>query len=108
MEFQEMKSGRRQPAAEEVFTYPTDRNWDSQPADYQRRPWYNPKAWSKKIWIGVVVLVIILIIVIAVPIGVTQSQNNAYPNYAEVAYSLAETCKMDMTALEISHPGTHY
>ena len=93
-----MKPGRRQPTTQEVHGYPEYHGYDAQPAYEDRHahtdlPWYNPKSWSKKVWIGVIVLVIIIIVVIAVPVAVTQSKNNSYPDYSEVAYSLAETCE---------------
>jgi hypothetical protein len=53
-------------------------------------PWWDPRYWRKRVWAGVAA-VIIIIIVIAVAVGVTQAQNNAYPNYTELSYSLKET-----------------
>jgi hypothetical protein len=53
-------------------------------------PWWDPRYWRKRVWAGVAA-VLIIIIVIAVAVGVTQAQNNAYPNYTELSYSLKET-----------------
>ncbi|CAI6096387.1 unnamed protein product [Clonostachys chloroleuca] len=53
-------------------------------------PWWNPRYWTKRIWIGVVTALVI-IIVIAVAVGVTQAKKNAYPNYSQLSYSLKET-----------------
>lgn len=96
MEFQERKPGG-QPATQEFRYAP-----EEQPPTYtysapharEESAWYNPKTWSRKVLIAVIVVaIIILVIVIAVPVAVTQSKGNSYPDYAEVAYSLAETCK---------------
>lgn len=57
-------------------------------------PWWNPRYWTKRIWIGVVTALVI-IIVIAVAVGVTQAKKNAYPNYSQLSYSLKETCELE-------------
>lgn len=103
MEFQERKPGD-QPATQE-FRYSPEGQAPSYtysaPHAREETAWYNPKTWSRKVLIAVIVVaIIILVIVIAVPVAVTQSNNNnSYPDYAEVAYSLAETCKQQTSHL---------
>lgn len=72
-----------------------------------RKPWWNPRYWSRRVWIGVVILILV-IIVVAVVAGVLagkKSSSSAYPDYSPLAYSLADTCKLhsprDVTA---DHP----
>jgi ABC-type Fe3+ transport system permease subunit len=55
------------------------------------RPWWNPRYWTRKIWIAVVaVLVIVVAVVIAV--AVVVSKKNAYPDYSTLNYKLQDTC----------------
>lgn len=57
-----------------------------------KMPWWNPRYWAKRVWIGLAVALAI-VIAIAVAIGVTVSKANAYPSYKELAYTLQDTCK---------------
>lgn len=98
MEFQERKPGRREPPAQDSYGYYPEEQ--DRPYVYgtrqthERTAWYSPKSWSRKVWIIVVVVIVLIVaIAIAVPVVVTQTSKNAYPDYDEVAYSLAETCK---------------
>jgi hypothetical protein len=56
-------------------------------------PWWNPRYWRKRIWAGLVA-VIVIIIIIVVAVVATKSKSGAYPTYAQVSYSLKETCKL--------------
>lgn len=56
-------------------------------------PWWNPRYWARKVWIGVIAVVVI-IIVIAVAVGVTVSKQNAYPSYKALSYKLQDTCEV--------------
>lgn len=56
-------------------------------------PWWNPRYWSKRIWI-IVIIVIVVVVAIVVPVVVTQtrsSTSNAYPTYTNLTYSLVDT-----------------
>lgn len=55
-------------------------------------PWWNPRYWTKRIWI-VLTIIVVAIIAIIVAVAVTQSRssNNAYPNYSNLSYSLVDT-----------------
>jgi hypothetical protein len=55
-------------------------------------PWYNFKYWGKRAWAGFVA-VVVLIIVIIIIVAVEVTKNNAYPDYTQLSYSLADTCK---------------
>ncbi|KAJ3474865.1 hypothetical protein NLG97_g9660 [Lecanicillium saksenae] len=55
-----------------------------------KMPWWNPRYWGKRVWIGLAVVVAILI-AIGVGVGVTVSKANAYPSYKQLAYSLQDT-----------------
>lgn len=63
-------------------------------------PWWNPRYWSRKIWIAVVaVVVIIIIVIIGVAVGVSQAnKKNAYPDYSKINYKLSDTCKSSLTS----------
>jgi hypothetical protein len=96
MEFQERKPGRPEPTARETMDYYSedqDRSYAyGDRPQHQSTAWYNPKSWSRKVWIIVVVIAVIVIaIVIAVPVVVTKTSKNSYPDYTEVAYALSET-----------------
>ncbi|KAK2593220.1 hypothetical protein QQS21_009060 [Conoideocrella luteorostrata] len=54
------------------------------------RPWWNPRYWTRKIWIGVVALVVIIIVVV-VAVAVTVSKKNRYPDYSPLTYKLQDT-----------------
>ncbi|KAI1419101.1 concanavalin A-like lectin/glucanase domain-containing protein [Xylaria sp. FL1777] len=52
-------------------------------------PWWKPRYWRTRTWAIVgVAIAVILIIVIAVPVKVTE--NNRYPNYSKLDYTLAD------------------
>jgi hypothetical protein len=53
-------------------------------------PWWNPRYWPKKVWAGIVTLIVVLAIIVGAVVGV-NAKKNAYPNYSELSYSLAET-----------------
>ncbi len=57
-----------------------------------RMPWWNPRYWSRKVWLAVVAVVVI-VVVIVVAVAVTVTKKNAYPSYSELSYSLKDTCK---------------
>ncbi|OAA72598.1 Concanavalin A-like lectin/glucanase [Cordyceps fumosorosea ARSEF 2679] len=58
-----------------------------------KMPWWNPRYWTRKVWIAVVVVFVIIAVVIGVAVGVTVSKNNAYPSYKPLSYALQDTCK---------------
>lgn len=51
---------------------------------------YNPANWSKSSWILLGVFLTI-IVAIAIAVGVVEKNNNAYPDYAPLTYSLTDT-----------------
>ncbi|KAI9149363.1 putative glycosidase [Paramyrothecium foliicola] len=53
-------------------------------------PWWNPKYWQKRVWAIVVAIIVVIAIVVGAVVG-TQVKKNAYPDYTELSYSLAET-----------------
>jgi hypothetical protein len=55
------------------------------------QPWYNFRYWGKRAWAGAVA-VVVLIIVIIIIVAVEVTKKNAYPDYTQLNYSLAETC----------------
>ncbi|KZZ98385.1 hypothetical protein AAL_02903 [Moelleriella libera RCEF 2490] len=57
-----------------------------------RRPWWNPRYWTRAICIGVAAVVIIIIVVV-VAVAVTVSKKNRYPDYTALNYNLQDTCK---------------
>ena len=63
-----------------------------------KMPWWNPRYWSRKVWI-IVGIVLVVIIVIIIAVAVTVSKNNAYPNYTELSYTLKDTCEFLFTSL---------
>ncbi|RSL89206.1 hypothetical protein CEP51_001331 [Fusarium floridanum] len=83
----EVKPGEIPPAYDEIML--------SRPGQDVRRaspsmPWWNPRYWRKRVWAGVVAVILILIAII-VAVAVTQSKNNAYPDYTTLSYSLKDT-----------------
>lgn len=62
-----------------------------------RKPWWNPRYWSRRVWISVVILILV-IIVVAVVGGVLGSRHSnsagSYPDYSPLNYSLADTCTL--------------
>ncbi|KAH8177273.1 glycosyl hydrolases family 16 domain-containing protein [Sarocladium implicatum] len=56
-------------------------------------PWWNPRYWSRRIWLLVVFIVVALIaIIIAVVVTQTRSSNSgSYPDYTNLTYSLVDT-----------------
>jgi hypothetical protein len=97
MDFEEPKHGSCQP--QETLVYPSDgddrRYYASQRGEQEERSPYNPKSWSLKVKIGVILgIIIVALIIVIIPVAVTLTRkNNSYPDYAELAYSLADTCK---------------
>jgi hypothetical protein len=64
------------------------------PQAQTKKSWWNPRYWRKAVWIIVVLVVLAIAIGVGVGVGVTQSKkNNAYPDYAELNYSLKDTSK---------------
>jgi ABC-type proline/glycine betaine transport system permease subunit len=55
-------------------------------------PWWNPRYWQKRVWLILVAIVVIIAIVVGAVVGV-QAKKSRYPEYSELSYSLAETCK---------------
>ncbi|OAQ64750.1 glycoside hydrolase family 16 [Pochonia chlamydosporia 170] len=55
-----------------------------------RRPWWNPRYWTRRIWIGVVVVVVIIVAVV-IAVAVTVTKKNAYPDYSTLTYNLQDT-----------------
>lgn len=56
-------------------------------------PWWNPRYWTKKIWI-ILGIVVAAVIAIVVAVAVTQSHSSSsgsYPNYTNLSYSLVDT-----------------
>lgn len=53
---------------------------------------WNPRNWGWKAWAVAAAGLIILIIIIVVPaVVVTEKNDNAYPNYTSLSYSLVDT-----------------
>lgn len=97
MQQHEFKPGGLPPSYEE--TYMPRANRDSGIRQVQTTmPWWNPRYWRKRVWAGLVAAILI-IVVIAVAVGVTQSKNNAYPDYTTLSYSLSETCELIYSVL---------
>ena len=95
MHHNEPKPG--QPSTYQEY-YPPRYTHDSSTSDDEvthGRALGGPKTWSKKVWIGIGVgVVLVIAIAIGVGVGVSEAnKRNAYPSYAQVAYSLKETCR---------------
>ncbi|KAK5116488.1 hypothetical protein LTR62_008037 [Meristemomyces frigidus] len=76
-------------------TFAFNRNDYHPPPDYKvtQSPLssrWAPRNWNKKTWIGISIAAIILLVVIIVA-AVVGSQNNAYPNYTALQYTLTDT-----------------
>jgi hypothetical protein len=54
-------------------------------------PWYKFQYWGKKAWAGFIAVVVILLVIIII-VAVEVTKKNAYPDYTQLTYSLAETC----------------
>ncbi|KHO01414.1 Concanavalin A-like lectin/glucanase [Metarhizium album ARSEF 1941] len=54
------------------------------------RPLWNPRYWSRKIWIAIVVVVAIIVAII-IAVAVTVTKKNAYPDYSALKYDLRDT-----------------
>ncbi|KAL1876596.1 hypothetical protein VTK73DRAFT_9260 [Phialemonium thermophilum] len=75
------------------------------------RPWHS----RKRVWAGVAAAIAV-IIVIVVPVGVTVHNNNRYPDYKKLTYSLADTYAGDnifdnfnyFTGYDPAHGLVHY
>lgn len=59
--------------------------------DTLSQPWYNFKYWGKRAWAGFIAVVVIIIVIIII-VAVEVTKKNAYPDYTQLNYSLAETC----------------
>lgn len=82
------KPGEVPPGYEE---YPLDNRGHRQP-DTSSPPLWDPRYWSKKVWIGIAAVVVIAI-VIGVAVGVTQGKKKSYPDYSQLTYTLKDTCE---------------
>ncbi|PTB78443.1 glycoside hydrolase family 16 protein [Trichoderma longibrachiatum ATCC 18648] len=80
------KPGEVPPGYEE---YPLDTRGHRQPSA-SSPPLWDPRHWSKKVWIGIAAVVIIAI-VIGVAVGVTQGKKKSYPDYSQLTYTLKDT-----------------
>lgn len=60
-------------------------------------PWWNPRYWRKRAWIGLGIVVAVVVIVV-VAVAVVVSKKNAYPDYAPLAYALSDTCTLEAAA----------
>ncbi|PMD21569.1 glycoside hydrolase family 16 protein [Hyaloscypha hepaticicola] len=58
--------------------------------DTLSQPWYNFKYWGKRAWAGFIAVVVIIIVIIII-VAVEVTKKNAYPDYTQLNYSLAET-----------------
>lgn len=70
--------------------------------DVSKRPWWNPRFWSRRVWIfsGVIVIVIIVVAVVAgVLAGKSSSSSNAYPDYSPLSYQLQDTSMFQSSLL---------
>lgn len=60
-----------------------------------RYVWWNPRVWSKRVWLGVTLLAIGAILGAA--LGGVQAEKtkkaNRYPDYCKLDYSLVDMCK---------------
>lgn len=59
-------------------------------SQYEKRSGWNPKTWSRRVWIGVVVGLVVLLIVIIVA-AVLATKAHPYPDYSELSYALVDT-----------------
>ncbi|KAL7823965.1 family 16 glycoside hydrolase [Trichoderma gracile] len=81
-----VKPGEAPPGYEE---YPLDSRGHRQSGSSSPALW-NPRYWSRKVWIGIAAVVVIAI-VIGVAVGVTQGKKNSYPDYSQLTYTLKDT-----------------
>lgn len=82
------KSGGFQPTYDEI----RDSRGPGRPAQ-TTMPWWNPRYWPKLAWALIVGVIVVIAIVVGAVVG-TQAKKNAYPDYSELSYSLAETCTL--------------
>ncbi|QUC20010.1 uncharacterized protein UV8b_04251 [Ustilaginoidea virens] len=54
-----------------------------------RRPWWNPRFWTRRVWTWLCAAAVVIVIVIAVAATVTKKK--AYPDYSALNYSLQDT-----------------
>lgn len=58
-------------------------------------PWWDARHWTKKTWMIVGGTVGVALVVI-IPVAVVEARkSSAYPNYSQVNYTLADTCKTE-------------
>lgn len=58
-------------------------------------PWWNPRYWTKRVFItiGAILTIIIIVIIVAAVVATNRSKSdNRYPNYTNLTYNIAETC----------------
>jgi hypothetical protein len=97
-------SGRVNPFDDYIHMVPQDIPTDPPPKykvdreDTLRPHWWNVREWRKRVWAFLAAGVIIVIIVIVVAV-VEVEKENAYPTYAPLNYSLAETCAYSLLLL---------
>lgn len=69
------------------------------------RPWWNPRYWTRKIWIAVVGIVVIIIVVIVAVAVALSKKNNAYPDYSPLTYNLQDTCELQIPQEDVDTSG---
>lgn len=63
---------------------------------------WNPKNWSRRIWLIVCsAIIVVVIVIVAAVVGVNATKNNSksssYPDYTKLNYTLLDTCELDLT-----------
>jgi heme/copper-type cytochrome/quinol oxidase subunit 2 len=68
---------------------------------YTSRSAWNPRSWSRRIWlILVTIIIIIVVVIVATVVGIRATRNSGhgkddrYPNYTRLNYTLIDTCKL--------------
>lgn len=81
---------------------PVVSSYDTGYRESDRSSW-NPKAWSRRVWL---ILVTVIILVVAVVVGIVlglraskNSGNSSYPDYSKLNYTLIDTCKWETTVV---------
>lgn len=92
----EVKPGEIPPAYDEIML--------SRPGQDVRRaspsmPWWNPRYWRKRVWAGVVIAILVILAII-IGVAVSQTKNNAYPDYTTLSYSLKDTSWLSFFAYQ--------
>lgn len=94
MQYYDPKSGTDSPRLEYddgLYSAPRGRRESGIRQAQTTMPWWNPRYWRKRVWIGLSIIVLVVII-IAVAVGITQSKDHPYPDYSALNYFLKETC----------------